>query len=681
MNTDGLGIRHLLQVLCICLLLVLADGATWARMGPDLRAALQSMGPEESMAVILTFADSADFSALTTKNRTKRRHAVIRSLQSVAERSQRDMRAFLRSRRVTKILPLWLINSLAVTAKRDVLRQMAGMPGVVGVRRDRVHYKNDLLMQATSPAENNIIQVGAPALWVLGDFGQGVTIGLMDSGADVQHPDLAATWRGGTNSWLDPYGQYLTPIDSDDLGHGTAVLGIMIAGDAGGTTIGMAPKARWIAARMFDDQGISTDSVIHQIFQWFLDPDGNSATDDAPDVINGSWGLIDNNGQAGTCIPEFQPDITALNAAGIATVFAAGNHGPDAATSISPANNAGAIAVGVVDGTDVLFDLSSRGPSACDNRIYPDVVAPGVTIWTTDRSFGGFLNYTVGSGSSFSAPHVSGALALLASAFPQATVNNLKTALFASAVDLGITGPDFDYGNGRINVDEAGGAYAYLRDTLGLVACDRPEIFLSASPFPGVIGQPITFTGTVNGASGSYTYEWDVNGNGLPDYTTSTPVNSIQHTYATAYTGSVGLKVADVSDPLCKAEIVITDQWTCPTITAAISAQPNPGFVGEPVVFKSTVSGGKLPYTYAWDLDSDGSVDCTADTCTKIYAAAFDGTVSLVITDSDGCRAAVSQIAFNVQPLHSNNVDSGGGGGTCFIGAVLEAGQLPGVWP
>jgi subtilisin family serine protease len=650
-------------------------------MGPDLQSALQAMGPEESVAVIITFAGGADSSALGIANKTRRRVAVIRSLRSVAERSQRDMRAFLRSRGVAKMRPLWLINGLAVTAKRDVVRQMADMPGVVGVRRDRRYYKDDLLMQVTAPPEDNIAQVGAPALWALGYFGQGVTIGLMDSGADVGHPDLAATWRGGTNSWLDPYGQYLTPADSDGLGHGTAVLGIMVAGDAGGTTIGMAPDARWIAARMFDDQGISTDSVIHQIFQWFLDPDGNPATDDAPDVINGSWGLDDNNGQAGTCIPEFQPDITALNAAGIATVFAAGNSGPGAATSISPADNAGAIAVGAVDSTDVVFDLSSRGPSACDGRIYPDMMAPGVAILTTDRSFGGFLNYTVGSGTSFSAPHASGALALLLCAFPQATLDNLKTALLASAVDLGITGPDFDYGNGRINVDAAAGAYAYLRDTLGLVACVRPDIFLSASPIPGVIGQPITFTGTVSGGSGSYTYEWDVNGDSLTDYTTSTPVNYIQHTYTTAYTGSVGLRVAAVSTPWCTAELVITDQWACPTITALISAQPNPGLVGEPVVFRSTVSGGTLPYTYAWDLDSDGSVDCTTDTCTKTYAAAFDGTVSLVVFDSDGCSAADSRISFNIQPAPSQNVDSGGGSGGCFIGTALEAGRLTGVWP
>ena len=50
--------------------------------------------------------------------------------------------------------------------------------------------------------------IHAPALRDLGGHGQGVIVANMDSGVDVSHPDLAGRWRGGSNSWYDPYGQH-----------------------------------------------------------------------------------------------------------------------------------------------------------------------------------------------------------------------------------------------------------------------------------------------------------------------------------------------------------------------------------------------------------------------------------------------------------------------------------------
>jgi subtilisin family serine protease len=625
------------------------------------------MSPEEAVPVIVTFATGNPSAAADLQAGHRGRVTAIRSLRATARTRRQEMDPFLRGHGVTRTHSLWLIDALAVTATPETIRRMAAMDSVASVRIDRRHHKKDLLMALTDAPESNITQVGAPALWALDHFGQGITIGLMDSGADMQHPDLSATWRGGSNSWLDPYGQYDAPVDTDSAGHGTAVLGVMVGGDTGGTTIGTAPKARWIAARMFDDNDEVTDLVIHQIFQWFLDPDGNPATDDAPDVINGSWGLVDAaNGQAGAgaCITEFQADVTALNAAGIATVFAAGNYGPGDATSISPANYAGAIAAGAVDGTDTVATFSSRGPSACDGRIYPDVVAPGTAIKSADLSLGGLANYVAISGTSFSTPHTSGALALLAGAYPQATLDDLKTALLESAVDLGDTGPDNAYGNGRIAVDDTIGAFAYLRDMLGKTPCVRPEISFSAAPQPGAPGQPVTFTAAVTGSGGPYTYAWDVDGDGAADYTTST----FQHTYATAYTGSVGLTVTDAAADDCPAAIAVADQWSCPDMKASIAAQPDPAFAGRQVTLTSAVAGGTSPYTYAWDLDTDGSADCTTATCNRTYTTATDQTIALTISDASGCSAS-SQATLTVVPAPPLTGGSGGGG--CFIGATF----------
>ena len=85
--------------------------------------------------------------------------------------------------------------------------------------------------------------------------------------------------------------------------------GLAVGGDATGSAIGVAPGAQWIVGKTFNDDGQSTFSATHEIFQWLLDPDGDPATDDAPDVVNNSWGFPE---LAGSCYTEFEADIEAL---------------------------------------------------------------------------------------------------------------------------------------------------------------------------------------------------------------------------------------------------------------------------------------------------------------------------------------------------------------------------------
>ena len=297
----------------------------------------------------------------------------------------------------------------------------------------------------------NLKAVRADELWGLGHTGEGLVVASMDTGVDLNHPDLKDRWRGGTNSWYDPQGEHELPYDAD--GHGTQSMGIVLGGAAGGHPIGVAPGARWIAARIFDDSGETSIGVIHKAFQWLLDPDGDPATDDAPDIVYGSWGLNNIN----SCSTEFQPDIESLNKAGIAVIFSAGNSGPAPSSDISPANGPGSFSVGA---TDSLFNVepqSSRGPSACGSGIYPDVTAPGADIKTSDITPGCLFpdSYAVVSGTSFAAPHAAGAMALLMGAFPSVSVREIELALRQSAADLGEFGPDNTYGYGLMNVRAA----------------------------------------------------------------------------------------------------------------------------------------------------------------------------------------------------------------------------------
>jgi bacillopeptidase F len=206
--------------------------------------------------------------------------------------------------------------------------------------------------------------------------------------------------------------------------------------------------------KIFSDAGEASLSVIHEGFQWLLDPDGDPNTDDAPHVVNNSWGFDES---AGACVNALRDDIKTLNASQILVVFAAGNGGPGPATSLSPANYPEALAVGAVNANLEVPLFSSRGPSACDESVYPDLVAPGVGVRTSDTNFGGVIpnSYVAVSGTSFAVAHVTGVVALLMSAFPHATAADIKSALNSSAADLGLPGPDDDSGYGLVDSDTA----------------------------------------------------------------------------------------------------------------------------------------------------------------------------------------------------------------------------------
>jgi len=650
---------------------------------PEVQTALQGAGATDSLSVIVTFSNKVDTRQFRSGPRAGRRAQMVRALRSRAAQNQKAARNWLAGRKTGRLRSLWLINGLEVNASRETIQTLAGLPQVDRIRLNRTFSLPVALQAPSAPPEWNLSAIRADALWALGHAGQGMVVATMDSGVDLNHPDLVGRWRGGTNSWYDPYATHPLPADpasSPDGGHGTGVMGILVGGDAGGTTIGVAPGAKWISVKIFDDNGSSDLAKVHLGFQWLLDPDGDPDTDDAPDIVNNSWGLAANASDFDQCAgdpayDEFDPDIQALRAAGIAVVFAGGNFGPNSRTSVSPANVQGAVAVGFVNQSQTIANASSRGPSGC-GLTYPAVVAPGEGVLTADLSFGGLPGqYVALSGSSFAAPHASGALALLAGAFPGATLADLERALTTQALDLGAPGPDDDYGNGLVDTKAA---YDYLETTTGLTPCVRPDIHFDAAPFPGVIGQPVTFTATVAGGTGPFSYAWDVDADGVDDYIGAAVIS---HTYTSQYTGSVVLTVTDDATG-CTSQLVIANNWAvnCPAITAGITVTPNPAVVGQAVAFSSTVAGGNGPYVYEWDLDGDGFTDCTGADCTNTYTAAFSGNVRLMVTDSLSCTlpAAVLQpLVVNAAPGSgaSGGAPSGGGGGGgggCFLNALWE---------
>jgi bacillopeptidase F len=442
----------LLLLIIFSILLFVSIKAQAGSITPSLESLLQQLTPEDEVSVIVSLREKVDLVPYQLVEAHQLRPRLIRELKNKALITQKPLKAFLKRQKAKHIKPLWLINAIAARAKVHVIRKLAARPDVAEVRLDYTLHLPETQYTLPEEAEWNLNMVGATNLWELGSTGEGIVVANVDTGVDLDHADLNSRWRGGTNSWYDPYGEHDSPYDAD--GHGTQTMGIMVGGDAGGTAIGVAPDANWIAVKIFNDAGDANFSYIHLGFQWLLDPDGDPDTDDAPNVVNNSWGIPDHVDE---CVLEFYDDIQALKTAGLAVVFAAGNEGPNPNTSVSPANYDNSYAIGSINSSNIIEASSSRGPSPCHLDFFPQVVAPGVSIKTSDLTSGGAFpnSYAYVSGTSFAAPHVSGAMVLLLSAFPDLSVSQLENTLILSVVDLGNPGPDYNYGYGLIDVTEA----------------------------------------------------------------------------------------------------------------------------------------------------------------------------------------------------------------------------------
>ena len=465
-------LRHCFRYACALLLgLVLGAQAQAAHIGSSLASIIATAPPDQVVPVIVRLSGRPDLSALGQLLRQRARGAARsdpRRFRQQREQLRRQMIETLKTRTTTarrllqRVLAqagqpvereLWLINGVSVQLPVWAIRLLQRMPGVDRVSLDQV------IRLADSPTANgavptwNLDLVGAPQLWDAGITGQGIVVANLDTGVDGDHPDLAPAWRGGRNSWFDAYRQYSLPHDG--IGHGTQTMGIMVGGNASGTVIGMAHDAQWIAAKVFRDDGSATLSAIHAGLQWVLDPDNNPTTDDAPDIVSNSWGTLSD---VGICSPEFHTDIDALRAAGIMVVFSAGNEGPGANTGTNPGTYGQTVSAGAIDQNLNIANFSGRGPSPCGSNVFPSLVAPGVNVYSTDLSQGQGLAlnpYATVSGTSFAAPHIAGAAALLKSAVPAATPAEIEAALTGTAVDLDVLGPDDAYGWGLIDVPAA----------------------------------------------------------------------------------------------------------------------------------------------------------------------------------------------------------------------------------
>ncbi|MFG1998813.1 S8 family serine peptidase [Spirillospora sp. NPDC048911] len=349
-------------------------------------------------------------------------------------------------------LPL-IVAGTARPAGAQVTRTLGALNGAaVSTRKDRAatfwtsiksgNAKVWLDARVRAALDKSVPQIGAPTAWEAGSTGKGVTVGVLDSGIDASHPDLADAVAASQDFTGNPKGV------RDGFGHGTHVASI-ITGDgvADRRYRGVAPDARLVVGKVLDDGGNGTVSQVIAGMEW--------AAGQRLRVVNMSLGV--SLASDGT-----DPLSTAVNTltarTGTLFVVASGNAGGDESVS-APGLADAALTVGAVDGDDNRAEFSSNGPRPGDGAVKPDITAPGVGI-VAARAQGTAIgepvgdHYTRADGTSMATPHVAGAAALLAQAHPAWAPARLKAALMNTAKPND-TDTVYRQGAGRVDVGRA----------------------------------------------------------------------------------------------------------------------------------------------------------------------------------------------------------------------------------
>ncbi len=281
-------------------------------------------------------------------------------------------------------------------------------------------------------------QIGAPAAWAAGFDGAGVKVAVLDTGADLNHPDLAG--RVSESVSFVP-----GETASDGNGHGTHTLSTVGGSGAasGGLEKGVAPAANLIVGKVLGNDGSGDDSWVIAGMEW--------AASQGAKVISMSLGGSDPSD--GTDPMSLALDQLSAQT-GALFVVAAGNTGAEASMS-SPGAADAALTVAAVDSNDQLAYFSTMGPRFGDYALKPDIAAPGVDILaalaggTADTGY-----YQTMSGTSMATPHVAGAAAIVAQEHPGWSGQQIKDALMSTSKPL------HDYtayqvGAGRVDINAA----------------------------------------------------------------------------------------------------------------------------------------------------------------------------------------------------------------------------------
>jgi type VII secretion-associated serine protease mycosin len=280
--------------------------------------------------------------------------------------------------------------------------------------------------QLTNQRNTGLDVIGVPAAWNVADTTSKVTVAVLDTGIDLDHPDLTPNRVAGR----DTVAEDNTP--NDVYGHGTMTAGIIGAATNNGRGIaGVAWNARIMPVKVLDDDGSGTDADIAQGIIW--------ATDHGAKVINMSLGGLGTNTTLANAVRY------AINR-NVVVVASAGNDG--STIPHYPAAYPGVIGVTATDAQGRFAWFSDHGPTIT-------LAAPGINVRTTTLGAGAATSVGNGTGTSFSAPLVAGVAALVRERHTGWKNDRVAAELIRTARDAGPAGVDNAYGYGIVDAAAA----------------------------------------------------------------------------------------------------------------------------------------------------------------------------------------------------------------------------------
>jgi serine protease AprX len=461
--------------------LLVAAGIGNALVSPELESRLAAQAGQY-LPVHVVLKEQFDAGLLNSLveglPKPQRRAEVARILREYSDEKQAAVIAELGAGGARNITPLWIVNAVYCEATSEQIRQVAARPDVDYVSYD-LAYSPDLLEEPGAPAPPSaeipwgVQRINAPAVWAQGYTGQGIVLGIIDTGCDYTHPDFADHLWADSNyphSGWDFENNDNDPMD--DHGHGTMTAGFVGSDGTDGSQCGAAPDAELMICRVRTMADSISESQVWAAMQFCVAPPLSPASGADLYVTTLGWLISWNPHQA-----TLRTTMNNVLAAGLTQIVSAGSEG-DTNTPYNlrcpgnvpppwwnPENTgtgvlSGAVTCGVTDSLDIIVDFSSQGPvtwsdvAPFNDYAYPpgltkpEVVAPGINVKTTRRGGG----YTEVSGTSWATAYVAGAVALMLSKDSMLSPAAVDSLLETSAVDLGPSGKDNAYGAGRIDV-------------------------------------------------------------------------------------------------------------------------------------------------------------------------------------------------------------------------------------
>ena len=483
----------LLIVLFISSFAIAQDKQIGSIVTADLIQQIEQNTENDLIRINIRLKEQYNIQNLSTQilglDKAARRAVVVSELKEFTSQSQRGVLNLIETKsknnQAKLIYSLWINNVVTCYATKDVIYELSFRNDI-----DRIDWdeKRMLLINNNEPNSKdpgnpngskeitwNVTQLDVTDVWDLGYTGAGITVGVLDTGVNFDHLDLA------DHMWTHPsypnHGwDFVNGDDNpmDDHGHGTHCAGTVAGDGTAGSQTGMAPDATIIALKVLDSGGSGDESGVWAAIQFIVDNGG--------DVISMSLGWQHSWG------PDRASWRNAFDnalAAGVISAVAAGNEGDQLGSYPIPDNirtpgdcpppwlnpdqtlsggTSGVVCVGATDINDNSASFTSQGPVTWSSispyndyaynpgigLIRPDVSAPGVNIKSLDYSSN--TGYADGwSGTSMATPAVAGVMALMLEKNPNLSPVDINIALETTALDLGSTGKDNIFGAGRIN--------------------------------------------------------------------------------------------------------------------------------------------------------------------------------------------------------------------------------------